>query len=77
MRLCFQNTEKIFTSSQTLHSLLFINTSVEAQVALLEESRTTAKKFKGKVMALCLHVRLDEDRLRHKTRTSVVSHVFR
>uniref|UniRef100_A0A3Q3LTR7 Protein disulfide-isomerase n=1 Tax=Mastacembelus armatus TaxID=205130 RepID=A0A3Q3LTR7_9TELE len=41
---------QIFSSSILLHSLLFINSTVESQKAMVDESRTIAKEFKGKVM---------------------------
>ncbi|XP_042371683.1 protein disulfide-isomerase-like, partial [Plectropomus leopardus] len=43
-----ESAEKIFTSSIHMHSLLFINSSVESQKALVDQSRTIAKEFKGK-----------------------------
>ncbi|KAI3352493.1 hypothetical protein L3Q82_005445 [Scortum barcoo] len=51
-----QTADKIFTSSILLHSLLFINSSVESQTALVDESRTVAKKFKGKMLFIVIDV---------------------
>lgn len=52
----FQSAQKIFTSGYVVHGLVFFNSSVESQVAMVEESRSLAKKFKTKVMCLCLLV---------------------
>ncbi|XP_044047549.1 protein disulfide-isomerase A2 [Siniperca chuatsi] len=60
-----QTADKIFTSSIILHSLLFINSSVESQTALVDESRTVAKKFKGKMLFIVIDV------------TEALSHVLR
>nr|XP_046273864.1 protein disulfide-isomerase A2 [Scatophagus argus] len=51
--------EKIFTSSILLHTLLFINSSVEDQKSLVEESRTAAKKFKGKMLFIVIDMTQD------------------
>ncbi|XP_045904159.1 protein disulfide-isomerase A2 [Micropterus dolomieu] len=51
-----QTADKIFTSSILLHSLLFINSSVESQTALVDESRAVAKKFKGKMLFIVIDV---------------------
>uniref|UniRef100_A0A3Q3W0E7 Protein disulfide-isomerase n=1 Tax=Mola mola TaxID=94237 RepID=A0A3Q3W0E7_MOLML len=59
-----ENAEQIFTSSHTLHSLLFFNSSVDTQAALVEESRTIAKRFKGKILFISIDV------------TASVSHVL-
>lgn len=56
MCLSFQSAQKIFTSGYVVHGLVFYNSSVESQVAMVEESRSLAKKFKTKVMCLCVHV---------------------
>ncbi|XP_023149318.2 protein disulfide-isomerase A2 [Amphiprion ocellaris] len=51
-----ETAEKIFTSSIHLHSLLFINSSVESQKALVDESRTVAKAYKGKMLFIKIDV---------------------
>ncbi|XP_010776026.1 protein disulfide-isomerase A2 [Notothenia coriiceps] len=51
-----ENADKIFSSSIKIHSLLFINSSVKSQTALLDESRTIAKEFKGKMLFVVLDV---------------------
>lgn len=54
--LCFQVADKIFASRIRLHSLLFINSTVQGQLELVEEAKAVAKKFKGKVRAgICLY----------------------
>ncbi|XP_035516453.1 protein disulfide-isomerase A2 [Morone saxatilis] len=60
-----ETADKIFTSSIRLHSLLFINSSVESQTALLDESRTVAKQFKGKMLFIVIDV------------TQAISHVLK
>ncbi|XP_071360779.1 protein disulfide-isomerase A2 [Trachinotus anak] len=59
-----ETAEKIFSSSIHLHSLLFINSSVESQAALVEKSRPIAKEFKGKMLFIVIDV------------TEAVSHVL-
>ncbi|XP_040002662.1 protein disulfide-isomerase A2 [Xiphias gladius] len=51
-----ETADKIFTSSILLHSLLFINSTVESQTALVDESRTVAKEFKGKMLFIVIDV---------------------
>ncbi|XP_033986351.1 protein disulfide-isomerase A2 [Trematomus bernacchii] len=51
-----ENADKIFGSSIKIHNLLFINSSVKSQTALLDESRTIAKEFKGKMLFVVLDV---------------------
>ncbi|CAL8331865.1 unnamed protein product [Merluccius merluccius] len=51
-----QNADKIFGSSVRTHSLLFFNSTVEGHAALLEEYRTVAKEFKGKVLFVTIDV---------------------
>ncbi|XP_040892268.1 protein disulfide-isomerase A2 [Toxotes jaculatrix] len=51
-----ETADKIFTSSITLHSLLFINSTVESQAALVDESRSIAKEFKGKMLFIVIDV---------------------
>uniref|UniRef100_A0A7N6C428 Protein disulfide-isomerase n=1 Tax=Anabas testudineus TaxID=64144 RepID=A0A7N6C428_ANATE len=51
-----ETSDKIFTSSIHLHSLLFINSTVESQTTLVEEVRTVAKEFKGKMLFIVIDV---------------------
>ncbi|XP_069023545.1 protein disulfide-isomerase A2 [Embiotoca jacksoni] len=51
-----ETADKIFTSSIVLHSLLFINSTVESQKSLLAEARTVAKDFKGKMLFIVIDV---------------------
>ncbi|KAI4833447.1 hypothetical protein KUCAC02_016348 [Chaenocephalus aceratus] len=51
-----ENADKIFSSSIKMHNLLFINSSVKSHTALLDESRTIAKEFKGKMLFVVLDV---------------------
>ncbi|XP_053273692.1 protein disulfide-isomerase A2 [Pleuronectes platessa] len=51
-----ETSDKIFSSSILLHSLLFINSTVESQVALLDASRPVAKEFKGKMLFIVIDV---------------------
>ncbi|XP_008295223.1 protein disulfide-isomerase A2 [Stegastes partitus] len=51
-----ETAEKIFTSSIHQHSLLFINSTVESQKGLVDESRTVAKEFKGKMLFVVIDV---------------------
>ncbi|XP_020495383.2 protein disulfide-isomerase A2 [Labrus bergylta] len=48
--------DKIFSSNIRLHSLLFINSSVDSQTSLIEESKAVAKKFKGKMLFISIDV---------------------
>ncbi|XP_074538670.1 protein disulfide-isomerase A2 [Halichoeres trimaculatus] len=48
--------DKIFSSSILLHTLLFINSSVESQTALIGESKAVAKKFDGKMLFISIDV---------------------
>ncbi|XP_070841664.1 protein disulfide-isomerase A2 [Chaetodon trifascialis] len=59
-----ETADKIFTSGIQLHSLLFINSSVESHTALVDETRTVAKKFKGKMLFVTIDV------------TEAISHVL-
>lgn len=59
-----ETAEKIFTSSITLHSLLFINSTVSTQTDLVEQTRPVAKDFKGKMLFIVIDV------------TDAVSHVL-
>lgn len=51
-----EKSQAIFTSSVKTHALIFINSSVEAQSALLDEARAVAKDFKGKILFILLDV---------------------
>ncbi|XP_037620533.1 protein disulfide-isomerase A2 [Sebastes umbrosus] len=54
-----ERAEKIFGASVQLHSLLFINSSVESQTTLVDEARTVAREFKGKVLFVVIDVTAD------------------
>ncbi len=47
-----QNAEQIFKSKVRNHMILFINTTVESQNAVLEDYRAAASEFKEKVSVL-------------------------
>uniref|UniRef100_A0A665W6Z8 Protein disulfide-isomerase n=1 Tax=Echeneis naucrates TaxID=173247 RepID=A0A665W6Z8_ECHNA len=49
IRFSKENADKIFSSKIHLHSLLFINSTVEREKAFVEKSWAVAKEFKGKV----------------------------
>ncbi|XP_060944685.1 protein disulfide-isomerase A2 [Limanda limanda] len=51
-----ETSDKIFSSKILLHSLLFINSTVESQTALLDASRPVAKEFKGKMLFIVIDV---------------------
>ncbi|MEQ2209967.1 hypothetical protein XENOCAPTIV_006568 [Xenoophorus captivus] len=51
--------DKIFTSRIRLHSLLFINSTVQSQVELVEEAKPVAKEFKGKMLFILINVTED------------------
>lgn len=51
-----ETADMIFSSSVHMHSLLFINSSVESQTALVDECRTVAKEFKGKMLFVVIDV---------------------
>ncbi|XP_029006906.1 protein disulfide-isomerase A2 [Betta splendens] len=53
-----ETSEKIFSSSIRLHSLLFINSTEESHGPLLWESRAVAKEFKGKMLFVVIDVTL-------------------
>ncbi|KAM8842157.1 protein disulfide-isomerase A2 [Synchiropus picturatus] len=59
-----ENSDKIFTSNIKIHSLIFINSTVESHKALVEELKTVAKEFKGKILLITIDV------------TASVSHVL-
>ncbi|XP_027874927.1 protein disulfide-isomerase A2 isoform X2 [Xiphophorus couchianus] len=48
--------DKIFASRIRLHSLLFINSTVQGQLELVEEAKAVAKKFKGKMLFVLIDV---------------------
>jgi len=54
-----ETSEGIFTSKAGLHNLLFINSSVEGQSALLEKIKPLAKEFKGKILFILIDVTPD------------------
>uniref|UniRef100_A0A8C5DVQ8 protein disulfide-isomerase n=1 Tax=Gouania willdenowi TaxID=441366 RepID=A0A8C5DVQ8_GOUWI len=51
-----ESADKIFSSNIHLHSLLFINSTVESQKTLLEQSKVVAKEFKGKMLFIVIDV---------------------
>ncbi|KAM3865504.1 protein disulfide-isomerase A2 [Diretmus argenteus] len=51
-----ENADNIFGSKIHTHSLLFINSTAESQIALLDDYRTVAKEFKGKVLFIVIDV---------------------
>ncbi|KAM3624465.1 uncharacterized protein V6R79_023896 [Siganus canaliculatus] len=51
-----ETAEKIFTAGIPLHTLLFINSTVEAQSELLQETRSVAKLFRGKMLFIVIDV---------------------
>uniref|UniRef100_A0A672MVZ1 Protein disulfide-isomerase n=1 Tax=Sinocyclocheilus grahami TaxID=75366 RepID=A0A672MVZ1_SINGR len=55
-----ENAEQIFSSKVRNHLLLFINTTVESQNALLEDFRDVASEFKEKVLFITLDVTSDK-----------------
>uniref|UniRef100_A0A671N6X2 Protein disulfide-isomerase n=1 Tax=Sinocyclocheilus anshuiensis TaxID=1608454 RepID=A0A671N6X2_9TELE len=55
-----ENAEQIFSSKVRNHMLLFINTTVESQNALLEDFRDVASEFKEKVLFITLDVTSDK-----------------
>ncbi|XP_051765189.1 protein disulfide-isomerase A2 [Ctenopharyngodon idella] len=55
-----ENAEQIFKSKVRKHLLLFINTTVESQNALLEDYRDVASEFKEKVIFITLDVTHDK-----------------
>nr|XP_043884753.1 protein disulfide-isomerase A2 [Solea senegalensis] len=59
-----ENADKIFSSNIKLHSLLFINSTVESQKALMDDARTVAKVFKDKMLFVSIDV------------TTAISHVL-
>ncbi|PWA21288.1 hypothetical protein CCH79_00018433 [Gambusia affinis] len=48
--------DKIFASRIRLHSLLFINSTVQGQLQLVEEAKAVAKEFKGKMLFVLIDV---------------------
>ncbi|XDV14624.1 hypothetical protein PO909_014846 [Leuciscus waleckii] len=55
-----ENADQIFSSKVRKHMLLFINTTVETQNALLEDFRHVASEFKEKVLFITLDVTSDK-----------------
>ncbi|XP_016106207.1 protein disulfide-isomerase A2 [Sinocyclocheilus grahami] len=55
-----ENAEQIFKSKVRNHMILFINTTVESQNALLEDFRDVASEFKEKVLFITLDVTSDK-----------------
>uniref|UniRef100_A0A8C1W3J7 Protein disulfide-isomerase n=1 Tax=Cyprinus carpio TaxID=7962 RepID=A0A8C1W3J7_CYPCA len=55
-----ENAEQIFSSKVRNHMILFINTTVESQNALLEDFRDVASEFKEKVLFITLDVTSDK-----------------
>ncbi|XP_037546224.1 protein disulfide-isomerase A2 [Nematolebias whitei] len=51
-----ETADKIFTSRILLHSLLFINSTVNSHIDLVESFRTVAKEFKGKMLFITIDV---------------------
>ncbi|KAM6971873.1 protein disulfide-isomerase A2 [Aplochiton taeniatus] len=51
-----QNADKIFGSKVKTHSILFMNSTVESHTAQLDDYRTVAKEFKGKVLFILIDV---------------------
>uniref|UniRef100_A0A3P8UU97 protein disulfide-isomerase n=1 Tax=Cynoglossus semilaevis TaxID=244447 RepID=A0A3P8UU97_CYNSE len=51
-----ENSEKIFSSSVKMHSLLFINSTVDSHKELLEEMRTVARELKKKMLFISIDV---------------------
>lgn len=51
-----EKTQAIFTSSIKTHFLMFINSSIDAHTALVEEARSVARDFKGKILFILLDV---------------------
>ncbi|XP_014832925.1 PREDICTED: protein disulfide-isomerase-like isoform X1 [Poecilia mexicana] len=48
--------DKIFASRIRLHSLLFINSTVQSQLELVEQAKAVAKEFKGKMLFVLIDV---------------------
>uniref|UniRef100_A0A8C2ETF9 Protein disulfide-isomerase n=1 Tax=Cyprinus carpio TaxID=7962 RepID=A0A8C2ETF9_CYPCA len=55
-----ENADQIFRSKVRNHMILFINTTVESQNALLEDFRDVASEFKEKVLFITLDVTSDK-----------------
>ncbi|XP_013866887.1 protein disulfide-isomerase A2 [Austrofundulus limnaeus] len=51
-----ETADKIFSSRIRLHSLLFINSTVKSHMDMVEEYRTLAKEFRGKMMFITIDV---------------------
>uniref|UniRef100_A0A665W7E2 Protein disulfide-isomerase n=1 Tax=Echeneis naucrates TaxID=173247 RepID=A0A665W7E2_ECHNA len=61
IRFSKENADKIFSSKIHLHSLLFINSTVEREKAFVEKSWAVAKEFKGKVTMLFIVIDVMDD----------------
>ncbi|KAM4751211.1 protein disulfide-isomerase A2 [Anableps anableps] len=48
--------DKIFTSRIRLHSLLFINSTLQSQLELVDEAKAVAKEFKSKMLFILIDV---------------------
>ncbi|XP_024115118.1 protein disulfide-isomerase A2 [Oryzias melastigma] len=59
-----ETSDKIFHSRVRLHCLFFINSTVQSHMSLLEEYKTVAREFKGKVLYIMIDI------------TTSVSHVL-
>ncbi|XP_061586955.1 protein disulfide-isomerase A2 [Cololabis saira] len=51
-----ETADKIFSSPILLHSLLFINSTVKSHMTLVDETRTVAREFKGKMLFIMIDV---------------------
>ncbi|XP_077381306.1 protein disulfide-isomerase-like [Festucalex cinctus] len=54
-----QSGDKIFSSKVRLHCLLFINGTLESHTALVDQVRTLAKAYKGKMLFISIDVSTD------------------
>lgn len=55
-RFTQEKAQAIFTSSIKLHTLMFINSTVESHTALVGECRSVARDFKGKMLFIVIDV---------------------
>ncbi|KAM6940211.1 protein disulfide-isomerase A2 [Xenentodon cancila] len=56
IRFTQEAADKIFSSRIHLHSLLFINSTVKSHMNLVDETKTVAKEFKGKMLFIMIDV---------------------
>ncbi|KAJ0051278.1 hypothetical protein NL108_017674, partial [Boleophthalmus pectinirostris] len=49
-----EKSQAIFSSSVKVHTLMFVNSTIDAHMALVEETRAVAKDFKGKILFVLL-----------------------